>query len=71
MLDVGNNSLTAASSEVIARLLFQKPAVKDLNLYMNELGNEGMSRIAPALAQCKWVPCRRQGEGAAGQPALA
>lgn len=53
VLDLGNNSLTPDAADVLARLLYQKPSLKDLNLYMNELGNAGIARLAPALAGCK------------------
>jgi Ran GTPase-activating protein (RanGAP) involved in mRNA processing and transport len=52
VLDLGN-SLTSESSDVLARLLFNKPNLRDVNLYMNELGNDGAARLAPALAACK------------------
>jgi hypothetical protein len=54
VLDVGNNSLSAASADVLARLMHQKAAsIKDINLYMNELGNSGIATLAPAIAACK------------------
>jgi Ran GTPase-activating protein (RanGAP) involved in mRNA processing and transport len=53
VLDLGNNSLTSASAEPLARLLHQKGTLKDLNLYMNELGEAGAAALADALAACK------------------
>jgi len=53
VLDVGNNSLSPESADVLTRLLYQKTAIKDVNLYMNELGNNGIAQLAPAIAACK------------------
>lgn len=49
-LDVGNNSITAAGAEPLARFLFNSATLKDLNLYMNDLGDEGVGKLAAAVA---------------------
>lgn len=54
VLDVGNNSLSAASADVLARLMHQKAAsLRDVNAYMNELGDGGAAALAPAIAACQ------------------
>jgi Ran GTPase-activating protein (RanGAP) involved in mRNA processing and transport len=53
-LDIGNNSLTPAAAEPLARLLHSKcEKLTDLNMYMNEVGDSGMKLLAPALKECK------------------
>jgi hypothetical protein len=37
----------------LARLLHQKPAVTELNCYMNQLGDAGMVLLGPAVKDCK------------------
>ncbi|KAF8055831.1 EGY2 [Scenedesmus sp. PABB004] len=54
LLDVGNNSLSAASAAPLARLLHSAAgSLVELNAYMNELGDAGLAALAPALKDCK------------------
>lgn len=54
VLDIGNNSLTPAAADSLARLLHSKcDKLTDLNMYMNEVGDGGMKLLAPALKECK------------------
>jgi Ran GTPase-activating protein (RanGAP) involved in mRNA processing and transport len=54
VLDIGNNSLSPAAAEPLARLLHSKAeGLVDLNMYMNEVGDKGMALLAPALKECK------------------
>jgi Ran GTPase-activating protein (RanGAP) involved in mRNA processing and transport len=54
VLDIGNNSLTPAAADALARLLHSKcEKLTDLNMYMNEVGDSGMKLLAPALKECK------------------
>lgn len=54
VLDIGNNSLTPAAADPLARLLHSKcDKLTDLNMYMNEVGDGGMKLLAPALKECK------------------
>jgi hypothetical protein len=54
MLDIGNNSLSPASAEPLARLLHNKcDKLTDFNIYMNEIGDQGMAVLGPAFKVCK------------------
>ena len=54
-LDAGNNALSSASAVPLARLLASDNAklhLRELSVYMNELRDDGVEAIAPALACC-------------------
>lgn len=54
LLDVGNNSLSPAAADPLARLLHSKcDKLMDFNMYMNEVGDKGITQLAPALKECK------------------
>lgn len=54
LLDIGNNSLSPAAAEPLARLLHSKSdGITDFNMYMNEVGDKGISLLAPAFKECK------------------
>lgn len=44
-LDLGNNSLTDEGGAAIARLLAGKKTLRDVNLYMNDIGNSGVTKV--------------------------
>lgn len=45
VLDIGNNSMTGDGVAAVAKLLLAKPTLRELNLYMNDLGDTGVSRV--------------------------
>lgn len=54
LLDIGNNSLSPAAAEPLARLLHSKnDKLVEFNMYMNEIGDRGMAQLAPAFKECK------------------
>jgi Ran GTPase-activating protein (RanGAP) involved in mRNA processing and transport len=54
VLDIGNNSLSPAAAEPLARLLHGKSEkLVEFNMYMNEIGDAGMAKLAPAFKECK------------------
>ncbi|PNH05886.1 Amidase 1 [Tetrabaena socialis] len=44
VLDLGNNGLTAAGAGMLTRLLSLKRSFKELNLYMNDIGDAGVAK---------------------------
>ncbi len=45
VLDLGNNSMSDQATGAVARLLHGKRSLKELNLYMNDIGDHGMSKV--------------------------
>jgi hypothetical protein len=73
VLDLGNNSVTERGAVSLARLLLAKKAsIRDLVMYMNDIGDAGAARLASALRDCKWVAGRwgARGAGWAGAAAV-
>ncbi len=48
LLDLGNNSMGEAGAAAMTRLLAAKRSLKELNLYMNDIGDAGVSRVRAA-----------------------
>lgn len=54
VLDIGNNSICEEGAGALARLLLAKAgSIKDLVMYMNDIGDAGAARLATALRECK------------------
>ncbi len=53
MLDLGNNSMGAEGGAALARMLHEKKSIRELTLYMNEIGDAGMESLAQAIKECK------------------
>ncbi len=52
---MGNNSITEAGAGALARLLLaKKGSLRELVMYMNDIGDAGAARLATALRDCKW-----------------
>jgi Ran GTPase-activating protein (RanGAP) involved in mRNA processing and transport len=45
VLDLGNNSMGAEGADALARLLMTKTQLKELNLYMNDVGSIGIGKV--------------------------
>jgi hypothetical protein len=60
VLDFGNNSISEAGVASLAQLLAVKPHLKELNLYMNDIGNSGAAKVGGARG-------RRQGSEGGGE----
>lgn len=57
MLDLGNNSLSGSQQGVnaLCRLLEDRKCLIELDLYMNDIGNDGIERVRMAslgVEQC-------------------
>jgi NLR family CARD domain-containing protein 3 len=48
-LDIGNNGMSKEGAAAVANLVRACPGLKELNLYMNEIGDEGASSLASAI----------------------
>ena len=46
VLDFGNNSMTAVGGDALAKLLNSELSLRDLNLYMNDLGDAGIAKVS-------------------------
>ena len=44
-LDLSNNSISRSGAEVLARMIYSKNKLKELNLYMNDIGDGGMKKV--------------------------
>lgn len=45
MLDLGNNGLSEGGAAALTRLLSVKRSLKELHLYMNDIGDTGIARV--------------------------
>jgi Ran GTPase-activating protein (RanGAP) involved in mRNA processing and transport len=52
VLDLGNNSMTEVGAAALARLLHGKRSLRELNLYMNDIQDGGVSTV------CMWNTVR-------------
>lgn len=48
-LDIGNNGMSKEGAAAVANLVRACPGLKELNLYMNEIGDDGASSLASAI----------------------
>lgn len=58
-LDLGNNSMTEEGAALVAALIRKKKLV-ELDLYNNDFGNEGMTKVSTArlfMDSCKFLAC--------------
>jgi Ran GTPase-activating protein (RanGAP) involved in mRNA processing and transport len=51
-LDIGNNAMTAEGAEALAKWLTGNKHITELKVYMNDIGNGGMYKVAEALKSC-------------------
>lgn len=52
VLDLGNNSMTAEGATALATCMEKHRELKDLNLYMNDIGSAGLEKVGrDALGQ--------------------
>ena len=45
VLDLGNNGMTETSAAALAAYLEQHGDLRDLNLYMNAIGSDGLEKV--------------------------
>lgn len=59
VLDLGNNSMTAEGATALAAFMERHREVKDLNLYMNDIGSAGLQKVGQTLVSqgAKRFPC--------------
>ena len=60
-LDLGNNGMTEASAASLAAFQDRHPDLRDLNLYMNQIGSAGLKKV-PAPTTC--TTCHRATDSA-------
>eukprot|EP00873_Tetraselmis_striata_P004342 jgi/Tetstr1/424606/TSEL_015128.t1 len=51
-LDIGNNGITAEGAEALATYLTGNKNIVELKVYMNDIGNGGMYKVAEAVKTC-------------------
>lgn len=49
VLDLGNNSMTAEGAALLALVMEKHGELRDLNLYMNDIGSAGLSKVLLAV----------------------
>lgn len=60
-LDLGNNGMTETSAASLAAYQDRHPDLRDLNLYMNQIGSAGLNKV-PAPTAC--TTCHRTTDSA-------
>lgn len=50
VLDMGNNSMTAEGAASLAAYMETHRELKDLNLYMNDIGSAGLEKVLPSCS---------------------
>ena len=56
VLDLGNNEMSAEGATALAAYLERHRELKDLNLYMNDIGSSGLDKVPPPTRVCIWIP---------------
>ena len=54
VLDMGNNSMTAEGAASLAAYMETHRELKDLNLYMNDIGSAGLEKVPSACCLIPW-----------------
>jgi hypothetical protein len=56
-LDLGNNGITDRGANALSTLLHAKRSLKELNLYMNDIGDHGVSKVCCVRLQASSLVC--------------
>lgn len=56
VLDMGNNSIGRGGASALAKYLAKSKSLKELNLYMNDIGTAGITEAR--AARCRVQPLR-------------
>ncbi len=49
VLDLGNNGMSAEAAASLAGFMTKHRGLRDLNLYMNDIGSEGLQKVHEVL----------------------
>jgi len=58
VLDLGNNSISREGASALAAYMKKSSGLKELNLYMNDIGTAGITEVRSlASPRCEAPPC--------------